>query len=202
MNTIKQINNWLNKITKDELGMEMLNKLDDLDIIIFLDKFTKKQLEYLLLIKDNNNCNCIKQLKKRYKHILKLEKTYIFKYYLIEDRYVHIHDTKELNEKYLGFNLYLKAINKTIETLENYKIFTDIENNIYFFNKKTRRLLTIDEIKFKFTNSKRLKGFLSLVVKNENHFNIDEKLLSDMLEVLEILEEKQFKEFEVLNCFR
>ena len=202
MNTIKQINNWLNKITKDELGMEMLNKLDDLDIIIFLNTFTKKQLEYLLLIKDNNNCNCVKQLKKRYKHVLKLDKTYIFKYYLNENRYVYINDTKELNEKCLGFNLYLKAINKTIETLEDYKIFIDIENNIYFFNKKTRRLLTIDEIKFKFTNSKRLKGFLDLVIKNENHFNIDKMLLSDMLEVLEILEDKQFKEFKVLNCFK
>ena len=58
------------------------------------------------------------------------------------------------------------------------------------------------EIKFKFTNSKRLKGFLDLVIKNENYFNIDKMLLNDMLEVLEILEDKQFKEFEVLNCFR
>ena len=202
MNTIIQMNNWLKEIKENEFEVERLNKLDDLDILVFLNNFSKEQVEYLLLIKDNNNCNCIKQLKKRYKHILKLEKTYIFKYYLNENRYVYINDTKELNEKDLSFNLYLKAINKTIETLEDYKIFIDIENNIYFFNKKTRRLLRIDEIKFKFTNSKRLKDFLSLVVKNENHFNIDEMLLSDMLEVLEILEDKQFKEFEVLNCFR
>lgn len=202
MNTIIQMNNWLKEIKENEFEVERLNKLDDLDILVFLNNFSKEQVEYLLLIKDNNNCNCIKQLKKRYKHILKLEKTYIFKYYLNENRYVYINDTKELNEKDLSFNLYLKAINKTIETLEDYKIFIDIENNIYFFNKKTRRLLRIDEIKFQFINSKRLKGLLSLVVKNENHFNIDEMLLSDMLEVLEILEDKQFKEFEVLNCFR
>ncbi len=201
MNTIIQMNNWLKEIKENEFEVERLNKLDDLDILVFLNTFTKKQIEYLLLIKDNKY-EYKRELENRLKYLSKLDKTYIFKYYLIENRYVYINDTKELNEKYLGFNLYLKAINKTIETLEDYKIFIDIENNIYFFNKKTRRLLTIDEIKFKFTNSKRLKDFLSLVVKNENYFNIDKMLLSDMLEVLEILEDKQFKEFEVLNCFR
>ena len=201
MNTIIQINEWLKEIKENEFEVERLNKLDDLDILVFLNTFTKKQIEYLLLIKDNKY-EYKRELENRLKYLSKLDKTYIFKYYLIENRYVYINDTKELNEKYLGFNLYLKAINKTIETLEDYKIFIDIENNIYFFNKKTRRLLTIDEIKFQFINSKRLKGFLDLVVKNENHLNIDKKLLSDMLEVLEILEDKQFKEFEVLNCFR
>lgn len=201
MNTIIQMNNWLKEIKENEFEVERLNKLDDLDILVFLNTFTKKQIEYLLLIKDNKY-EYKRELENRLKYLLKLDKTYIFKYYLIENRYVHINDTKELNEKFLGFNLYLKAINKTIETLEDYKIFIDIENNIYFFNKKTRRLLTIDEIKFKFTNSKRLKDFLSLVVKNENHFNINKMLLKDMLEVLEILEEKQFKEFEVLKCFK
>lgn len=198
MNTIIQMNNWLKEIKENEFEVERLNKLDNLDILVFLNTFTKKQIEYLLLIKDNKY-KYKRELENRLKYLSKLDKTYIFKYYLIENRYVYITDTKELNEKYLGFNLYLKAINKTIETLEEYKIFIDIENNIYFFNKKTRRLLTIDEIKFKFTNSKRLKGFLDLVIKNENHFNIDEMLLNDMLEVLEILEDKQFKEFEVLN---
>ncbi len=201
MNTIIQINNWLKEIKENEFEVERLNKLDDLDILVFLNTFTKKQIEYLLLIKDNKY-EYKRELENRLKYLSKLDKTYIFKYYLNENRYVYTSDTKELNEKCLGFNLYLKAINKTIETLEDYKIFIDIENNIYFFNKKTRRLLTIDEIKFKFTNSKRLKGFLDLVIKNENYFNIDKMLLSDMLELLEILEDKQFKEFEVLNCFR
>lgn len=201
MNTIIQINNWLKEIKENEFEVERLNKLDDLDILVFLNTFTKKQIEYLLLIKDNKY-EYKRELENRLKYLSKLDKTYIFKYYLNENRYVHIDDTKELNEKCLGFNLYLKAINKTIETLEDYKIFIDIENNIYFFNKKTRRLLTIDEIKFKIINSKRLKGFLDLVIKNENYFNIDKMLLSNMLEVLEILEDKQFKEFEVLNCFR
>lgn len=198
MNTIIQMNNWLKEIKENEFEVERLSKLDDLDILVFLNTFTKKQIEYLLLIKDNKY-EYKRELENRLKYLSKLDKTYIFRYYLIENRYVHIKDTKELNEKFLGFNLYLKAINKTIETLEDYKIFIDIENNIYFFNKKTRRLLTTDEIKFKFTNSRRLKGFLDLVIKNENYFNIDKRLLSDMLEVLEILEDKQFKEFEVLN---